>query len=429
MKTICLESIPSSVIWGGIRYSDEDNIYTTLEHLSTDPLRDNNLTRFWKEVVPLNASWISDVLLMDNNIQIVANNGDTWIKDLYATPQTHPLLSKTWIIETFNKDERLNRYIAKSIIIDWSNTSLSSFSSLIQANFESGCKLVLKHSQIDWNGDGVYVIINDGSHAMLEQQLKSALTKFSKRFEWSVGKTFPYEFVVQEYIEDTIGEGSITFSIQNRRIENRWLVNNVVEWWEYFWSTNYFWYLTPSEITIIQTQIENDFLPLLQKLQQEWVRWNVWFDLLIKENEKGNYQVYILECNGIHRTTGSSIANSFWFNTKNRYFAGIPLSKAKLLEQYQQMDQNILLEIANQLQSFGTQSDTPQIMNLKCEGFEWWYPVLRIAASSNTKDELLQLFLEANLTNQKGTEYIKEIFTMMQSTWKAGSRIWNFHNF
>jgi hypothetical protein len=50
MKTVCIETNPSSAIGGGIRYSNENILYTTYPDAVDDKIRNHNLARFDKEV-------------------------------------------------------------------------------------------------------------------------------------------------------------------------------------------------------------------------------------------------------------------------------------------------------------------------------------------------------------------------------------------
>jgi len=119
MKTICIETKISSSIGGGIRYSWDDLLYTTNRSFN-DPLRDHNLRRLWKYTKTISQKDIYNILDENNNIQIVSNDWSVNIPWFYKNPKNHPILSKTWIIELFIKNN-LELYLPKSIIVKQNN--------------------------------------------------------------------------------------------------------------------------------------------------------------------------------------------------------------------------------------------------------------------------------------------------------------------
>lgn len=178
---------------------------------------------------------------------------------------------------------------------------------------------------------------------------------------------------------------------------------------EYFLSTNFHPYLTEIENLRITDQLSTDLLPILQQLQTEGTRGNVGFDLLYqRSNDK--VKAYILESNGIHRTTGSTLPNSFAYNTDNKLFIWIPLSARYLAEWYNSFNKESLTALSQLLQSAGTDSGKPQIMNMRYEWVTSWYPVVWIASSWNTINELYDLYLKLGFLNTLGEKYVKDLF-------------------
>ncbi len=413
MKTICIETQPSSAIGWWVRLSSDEIIYTSYQWDFYDPIRTHNCKRFSKEIKKICKSSLYNILNENNNIQIVHNNWDSWIAGLYTSPESHSILSKTWLVKIFLNDEKMKKYIPKSIIIPASEVSIEKIIDVIEEGFVSGSKFVLKHSMIDGNWNGVGISEYDWVYSNLKCSIQNICAKFANYLkEWETN-LFNSEYLIQEFIWNQSREGSITFSIQNNRIENRWLVNNVTENWEYFWSTNFFSYINNDEKYKIEKSIEFDFNDLLINLQSQWIRGNVSFDLLFTY-DNWSWFTYVLECNGIHRTTGSSMPNSFCFNTKNDVFLWVPLSKKRLSEKHKDLTPNKMLDLAIFLQWFWIEQKTPQIMNIKTEWFERWYPVAWIAVAGATINELVDLFNSASLTNNAWKNYVNKIFDKMK---------------
>jgi hypothetical protein len=344
----------------------------------------------------------------DNNIQIVSNDGIQKIPWLYKDPEYHPIISKTWIIDIVNSHQLIS-YLPKSLIIPKDHVNLETIIHYIQTNFLSWSKIVLKHAGIDGNWNWVWIL---EYWSDLREDISSILQKFSKHFWWDQHKVFGSDYLIQEYISDVLWEWSITFSIQNRNIECLWLANNVVLWWEYFWSTNIFPYLHKEQAAIISNQIQRDFSSVLSQLQQEGVRWNVWFDIIFK-NTSWKVIPYVLESNWIHRMTWSIMPNNFAHNTKNEVFLWLPISKRYLTYEYQDLSVHSLLNLAQKLEWFWTIDWQEQIMNIKCEWLEWWHPALRIALAWPSQNELFQLFRDSWITNEAWKEYVNTVFKKM----------------
>lgn len=411
MKTICIETSPSAAIGWGIRYSDDNIVYTTLPNNVEDSIRIHNLERFQKEVRSIPSRDLADVLLDDNNIQVVTNSGTARILWLYPDPQNHPILSKTWVIDILSS-HKLQSYLPISAVLDRKNVDLKIMTDMVKQYFNLWHKVVVKHAWIDGNWNWVSIIDYNTDGGDPRNQIISMLDKFSKNLDGWRRCLFDSDFLIQEYVSDTLWEWSITFSIQNRKIDTLWLSNNVVLWGEYFSSTNIFPDLDKSQIDTIAIQIQKDFMPLLTQLQREWVRWNVGFDVLF-QNQSGAIKSYILECNGIHRMTGSLMPNNFAYNTNNDVFVWLPIAQKYLAKQYAWLSYNSLLKLADHLQWFGTQPWKSQIMNIKCEWQDRWHPVVWIASAWASQEQLFQLFFESKITNTEWKNYINWIFQKM----------------
>jgi hypothetical protein len=411
MKTVCIETTPSAAIGWGIRYDNENFLYTTFSGTVDDRLREHNLARFDKEIMTTTKNELWSILQEDNNIQIISNHGVQKIPWLYKFPENHPILSKTWIINIF-WDNGLSSYLPRSFIIPHVQVNLDSIIEKIKTNFLSWSKIIIKHSWIDGNGSGVWIIDYKQNWNNLKKDVASVIDKFSKHFDWDQNMVFWSDYLIQECLSDILGEWSITFSLQNTTVENLWLANNVVLWWEYFWSTNIFPYLHKEQAAIISNQIQRDFSSVLSQLQQEGVRWNVWFDIIFK-NTSWKVIPYVLESNWIHRMTWSIMPNNFAHNTKNEVFLWLPISKRYLAYEYQDLSVHSLLNLAQKLEWFWTTDWQEQIMNIKCEWLEWWHPALRIALAWPSQNELFQLFRDSWITNEAWKEYVNTVFKKM----------------
>ena len=411
MKTVCIETDPSAAIGWGVRYYDENALYTTLQSTCLDPIRDCNLMRFKKEVKKLTDNDLKMVLEEDNNIQIISNNGTSWILWLYNNLENHTILSKSWIVDSF-RSHKLETYLPKSIIIAKDEVTIDKLCSEIEKKFCIWEKIVIKHAGIDGNWNGVGMTTYTDNKLQLRIAIQNIVEKFLHHFKWDIKQTFWDSYLIQEHISDIIWEWSITFSIQNKMIENRWLSNNIVSGGEYFWSTNVFSYLNKEQEEIITETIYRDFSPLLIQLQDDGIRWNVWFDILFQEQE-WSIKTFILECNWIHRMTWSMVPKNFAYNTENNVSVWLPIAQKYLNEKYQDLSNNSLLKLANNLESFWTNFWEDQIMNIKYEWAERWHPVLWIAAAWSYQKQLFQLFHDAKITNNLGTDYIRQIFEKM----------------
>ncbi len=410
MKTICIETSPSAAIGGGIRYYSNDAIYSTFQNTIEDKVRDHNLARFQKEVKKVCPDDIVTLLKEDNNIQIVHNEGISLFPWLYPYPEQHPILSKTWMVDILFA-HKLESYLPASLIIPKEQVNMTRIINEIKMHFTLWSKIVIKHAWIDGNGSGVD-IIEYKNGASLQHQIQWVLEKFSKGLNGNRHELFASDYLLQEYISDALGEGSITFSLQNNRIENLWLANNVVIWWEYFWSSNVFPYMDRGQSIMLSNKLQKDFLPLLTKLRQEGVRGNVWFDILF-QNQWWTIKTYVLECNGIHRMTGSLMPSNFAYNTQNPIFVWLPIAQKYLADNYQWMSQKSLLQLAQTLAWFWVKEGKPQIMNIKCEWHQRWHPVVWIASAWDSQKDLFQLFYDSKITNNRGNEYISNIFEKM----------------
>ncbi len=122
-----------------------------------------------------------------------------------------------------------------------------------------------------------------------------------------------------------------------------------------------------------------------------------------------DWKIYIIECNWLHRSTGSTLPNSFCYNTKNNLFLWIPLNWERINQKYDINNQNNMVHLAEDLQSHWTESWKPQIMNIKTEWFERNYPVSWISIAWSTLEELKDLLLRTNLLSKKWEEYVKRL--------------------
>ncbi len=352
----------------------------------------------------------------DINIQIWSNNWSLHIPWLYPTPKTHPILSKSGLIWLIQNTPILDKYIPKSVIINKGsineNSLLLYIHEVIEDNFTLGTKIVIKNSIMDGNGNWVWFIdYNDPSSLTI--WLQTIIDRFIHKAWDKKEKVFWSDYVIQEFIDNKIWEWSISFSIQNNSIETRGLANNTVWDWEFFWSTNYHPYLDQSEQDIIQDELSKDLLPMLETLQKEWVRGNIWFDILYQRTD-GKIKVYILESNWIYRTTWSTLPNCFWYNTKNKYFIGVPIIPKYLHSDYIPLNQWTLLAMAKHFMTLGTTLGEAQIMNIKSEWINLWYPVVWIAGAWPTIEEIQNLYSYAWFLNSDWEEYIKKIFATMK---------------
>jgi len=407
MKNICIETKSNSAIGWWIRYSWEEELFTTFNWNTSDTLRIANCNRFGKKIVPLSHKEMANVLLDDNNIQIVTNDWTHWIDWMYKTPKNHPLLSKTGIISLLKQYPTLYSYIPKSYISHFHNFDPIFVRESIISNFSIWSKLILKDSKIDWNWNWVFVIEYNWNIEKLDKDIRIALFKFNYYYKVGYQNNQRYEIVIQEFIESCENEWSVTFSIQNNRIENRWLVNNVTKNWEYFCSSNYIPFLDNTEWKIIEQKIESDLQPLLKALQQEWIRGNIWFDLLFKK-EANKIQTYILECNWIHRTTWSTLPNSFAFNTKNKLFLWMPLSTKKLKPELNNIHYQDLTHLAKYFESKGNTLRQPQVINIKYEWLERGIPTIRLSVVWNTISDIKDVFDSLNITSIEWGKYIQQ---------------------
>lgn len=418
MKTLCIETTEDEVIWWWVRFPSGSNvIYTTLDNQPIKRIRELNLSRFG-----ISCYWLSkgeyEWLLEDSmiNIQIVSNNGSSWIKWFYANPKQHPILSKSWlswIIHSHN----LQSIIPNTVIIPKDEIVFENIhekiGDYIVSHFNIGDRIVIKNANLDWNWSGVYFLDYD-SRDNLQWKVKRAIAKFEKSIWKKKHKLISSDYIIQEQITDWIWEWSITFSIQNNSIVNRWLVNNCLMDWEYFWSTNYFSYLSSDQKKDIESNFFWKLNPLLKQLQSEWIRGNVGFDVIIRDNN-WEKELVVLECNWIYRTTWSTRPNSFWYNTSNELFMWIPIAWKYLKEQFDIRDDKWQIKIYDQLIWFWTQSWKPQIMNLKCEWIDRWHPVSWIASAWNSVDEIRLLFQESWLLNSSWEVYVKRIMKSLLS--------------
>ncbi len=405
METICIEDELSQAIWWWIRLtSQEDIIYTTNTSNLVDKVRLDNLFRFWLEVEELTKKKVLKILYDDNNIQILNNSWKLQIPWFYKNPEKHKILSKIWIYEYFKKYNIID-YLPKSYFISSDKKDkIDEILKVIRSKFSQEDKIVLKHPLLDGNWNWVWIINNYSSKNKLKKSIEESLSKFRKKW-WNLNS----ELLIQEFVENKIWEWSITFSIQNYRIENWGLVHNYTDNWWYFSSDNFFWFLSLEEKLKLEKQIETDLRNLLEWLNKEWIRGNIWFDLIFSK-ENNQIKVFIIEANWIHRTTWSTLPNNFAYNTWNEKFLWIPIAKRFIKEKYQDFSERSLLEIANILKSFWKSFWQEQIMNIKCEGQEWWYPVLWLSAAWENPDNLVELYLKLDIFNENWIRYLKEIF-------------------
>jgi len=418
MKTICIETHVDSAIWWWIRLPEDRIIYSTQANTERDLVRAMNLQRFNIDVRTLNPDEYSSIIWNDNiNIQIWSNNWSLSIPWLYPTPKTHPILSKAGLIWLIQNTTWLDKYIPKSAIISRNDTHkeaslIHNIQKSIADNFSIHSKIAIKNAIMDGNGNWVWFIDYDDKPS-LTTWLQKLIDKFTMKAWGKVEKVLYSDYVIQEFIDNKIWEWSISFSIQNNTIETRWLANNTVWDWEFFGSTNYHPYLEKSEYDTLQDTLSKDLLPLLQSLQKEWVRGNVWFDILY-QRANGNIKAYILESNWIYRTTGSTLPNCFGYNTKNDFFIGIPIIPKYINSDYMPLTPWTLLTLSKHLMALWTTPGEAQIMNIKSEWINLWYPVLWIAGAWPTIKEIQDLYLHAWLLNNAGKEYIKKIFATMK---------------
>ena len=159
----------------------------------------------------------------------------------------------------------------------------------------------------------------------------------------------------------------------------------------------------------IEQLLWNKLLPLLQKLQLQGVRGNIWFDFLYKKNDK-DIIILILESNGIYRTTWSTLPNSFAYNTGNQFFLGIPISIKYLDQRYHNLSYQSLARITHILEWIWTDRWKKQAILLKCDWVEWWYPVFWISFSAEDRNDLLENpFNWIKIFSNSGQNYINKI--------------------
>lgn len=417
MQTICIETHIDSAIWWWIRLPEDRIVYSTLSESTNDLVRAINISRFNLTVIPLSPDQYSKIIWRDYiNIQIWSNNGSLPIPWLYSTPKTHPILSKSGLIWIIQQTPWLDQYIPKSIIINKTSINEESciqcIQQVIEDNFIPGTNIVIKNSIMDGNGNWVWFVSYDNSHS-LSIWLQTIIDRFTQKAWGKKEKVYWSDYVIQEYINNKIWEWSISFSIQNTSIEKRGLANNIVWDWEFFWSTNYHSYLDQAEIDKIQHELSDNLLPVLEKLQKEWVRGNIWFDILYQRTAD-KLKVYILESNGIYRTTWSTLPSCFCYNTKNKYFIGIPIIPKYLNNDYIPLNEWSLLTMAKHFISLGTKISETQIINIKSEWINIWYPVIWIAGAWPTIEQIQDLYLRAWFLNSNWQQYVKKIFASMQ---------------
>ena len=402
MKTIAIETEPCSSIGWWIRFSDEDVIYTTSQMGDSinQGLRELNLKRFNKVSQSLKESDLANIMSENNNIQIV-NNSWIIIPGMIQKPESHPILNKAGMVKYFNRFW-LNSLLPCSEILKWIK-SINDIEKCISENWKDYKKIVIKHPNIDWNWQWVFVI---SMNKHIKEQIECAMKKFETYFNniSEPHNILEDEFIIQNFIDWSI-EWSITFSLQNNRLENWWIVQNVTKNWEYFLSTNHFWSMSDAERIRIQNELFFKLSGLLFELQKEWLRWNIWFDFIMDDERN----IYIIECNWLHRSTWSTLPNSFCYNTKNNLFLWIPLNWERINQKYDIYDKDSMVTLAEDLQSHGTDQGRPQIMNIKTEWFEWNYPVSWISIAWSTLEDLKDLLLRTDLLSKKWEEYAKRL--------------------
>ena len=363
-------------------------------------IRGLNLKRFGKISQSLKKSDLMNIISEDNNIQIV-NNSWIIIPGMVQEPKSHPILNKVGMLKYFNRFW-LKSLLPHSEVLKWINC-IDDIEKCIDKNWKDYKIIVIKHPNIDWNGQWVFMISKDKP---IREQIECAMKKIENYFS-NISKTYNIledEFIIQNFIDWSI-EWSITFSLQNDRLENWWIVENVTKNWEYFLSTNYFWSISDAEKIRIQNELFFKLSGLLSELQKEWLRWNIWFDFIMTDD----WYIYIIECNWLHRCTGSTLPNNFCHNTKNSLFLWIPLNGERINQRYDIYDVNNMITLAENLQSHWTEPGRPQIMNIKTEWFEWNYPVSWISIAWSTLEELKDLLLKTDLLSKKWEEYVKRL--------------------
>lgn len=106
--------------------------------------------------------------------------------------------------------------------------------------------------------------------------------------------------------------------------------------------------------------------------------------------------------------------NNFAYNTKNEIYLWMPIHKSYLLEEYKDLTENSLLKLAEKLKWFWIKDWEDQIINVKCDWIDRWYPVLWIASAGSSQEQLIQLFKESCIVNKEWENYIKKIFEKMK---------------
>lgn len=418
MKTICIETHIDGTIWGWIRLPSDRILYTILEDANNDVVRTMNLKRFNITTIPFPSEDYGEIIKSkDINIQICSNNWNLAIPWLYISPKNHPILSKSWLIDLMLQFPWLKKYIPKSIIVNGFLLSkekiVTILHDVILSSFWKSARIVIKNAILDGNANWVWFLTYSTKDELMVK-LQDIISKFLSKVWQNIWKVFESDYVIQEYITDKIWEWSISFSIQNQNIESWWLANNVVIDGAFFWSTNYYPYFSGKEWTIVENEIYDALLPLLIKLQWEWVRGNVWFDILYQRREWA-IKPFILESNGICRTTWSTLPNCFCYNTKNDIFIWIPIIPKYLAKNYADLDNLALQNLASKFMSLGMKDWETQIMNIRSEWLQWWYPVLRIVAAWTHIQEVEQIYFDADFLNSAWNEYVRSIVTIMKN--------------
>jgi len=410
MKTICIENNISSAIWWWVRFWNESQVFTTYEWLAVSKLRERNIERFEKEIIKLSKQQIFDILDEQSNIQIVSNLWNNRIPWLYQNIENHPILTKTWCCEILWNYQSIKKYLPKFHIVDWKNINnyniIQILKSEILKKFSIWEKIIIKHPLLDWNWNWVYLINVDEN---IEQNIEKALNKFNIKLK-DINRLFGVDYIIQEYIKNKVLEWSITFNIQNWWFDNWGLVNNCVIDWEYFASTNYFTKININIVKELENNIFRDFHELLNNLKKQWIRWNIWFDIIIS-SWNNEFKVHILECNWLYRTTWSTLPNNFAYNTKNPLFFWIPLHIRYLIEEYQDISELKLLKIEEILRKQWTKQWQEQIINFKCDWLEYNYPVIWVWTSWNDFNNLVQLIQETWIINNLWRNYINNIIS------------------
>jgi len=410
MKIVCIENTPSTAIgWGVFLWDNTDTLFTTQQANLCNPLVVRNLQRLQRKINPLPKvllDWITKQ--EDVHFQIASNEWNNNIPWLLQNSERHKILAKSWLIEILWQYPSLRRYLPRSQVISLDVNPWEYVLNQLKWFVSENKMVVLKCSALDWNGRGVWFINTDSTH--LCNDIDLILSKF-----WDILSTDGLslkdsEYVIQEFLESGKWEWSVTFSIQTSWIELWWLAHNVVVNGEYFASSSITPFMSDEEKLKLKESLLSDFLPLLESLRIQWIRGNIGFDLLFCQVWDKDNVPFVLESNWIHRTTWSTLPNNFARNTGNNSFFWFPIHARFLSNDYSTLNSSSMLKLSKQMELQWIISWQPQIMALKYEGTEWWYPVIWIGLAGHSKlDDIFYFVKNTHILNSDWEQYLQKV--------------------